>query len=94
MEEFFWTQIHTGENKKIKEAIFIDCLNPNVEISSRSKIMNLQKGTEISNCWKEFNGKIRNVFSKKFKGHRQIQENSLCFFKEKPTIFRRNHRLD
>ena len=59
--------------QKIKEAIFIDCLimNPNVEISPNSKVMNLEKGIEISNCWKEFNGEIRKIFSKKFQKHRQ-----------------------
>ena len=57
--------------RKIKEAIFIDCLNPNVEISPNSKVMNLEKGIEISNCWKEFNGEIRKIFSKKFQKHRQ-----------------------
>ena len=29
------------------------------------KSMNVVKGNEISNCWKEFNGEIRQIFSKK-----------------------------
>ena len=58
--------------RKIKEAIFIDCLNPSAEISSNSKIMNLEKGMVVSNCWKEFNGEVRKIFSKKL----GIQQNS------------------
>jgi hypothetical protein len=49
--------------RKIKESIFIDCLNPGKEISSKS-LMNLEKGKEISDIWKEFNSKIRKTFSK------------------------------
>ena len=50
--------------RKIKEAIFIDCLNLNFEISSNSKKKNLEKGIEISNCWKEVNGEIRKILLK------------------------------
>ena len=65
--------------RKIKEAIFIDCLNPNAEISSSSKIMNLEKGMEVSNCWKEFN----------------VQRSSKDFFKEigNPAEFTQIHHF-
>ena len=46
--------------RKIKEALFIDCLNPQNQISDN--IMNLEKGLEISACWKEFNPDIRKIF--------------------------------
>ena len=38
--------------------------------------MNLEKGIEISNYWKEFNGEIRKIFSKKFQGH--VQNSGEC----------------
>ena len=38
--------------RKIKEALYIDSLNPGKQISN--KIMNLEKGFDISGCWKEF----------------------------------------
>ena len=53
--------------RKIKESLFIDCLNPGKDITSKS-IMNLEKGREISDCWKEFNPEIRKIFSKKIPG--------------------------
>ena len=37
--------------RKIKEALFIDCLNPQKHISGA--IMNLEKGLDIPDCWKE-----------------------------------------
>ena len=43
--------------RKIKEALFINGLNPQNQISD--SIMNLEKGLEISACWKEFNPDIR-----------------------------------
>ena len=48
--------------RKIKEALFIDCLNPQKEVTD--SIMNLEKGLEISECWKEFNQDIRKVLFK------------------------------
>ena len=48
--------------RKIKEAIFIDCLNPQKQISDN--IMNLEKGLDIAACWKEFNPDIHKIFSK------------------------------
>ena len=53
--------------RKIKESLFIGCLNPEKDITSKS-IMNLEKGREISDCWKEFNPEIRKIFSKKILG--------------------------
>ena len=48
--------------RKIKEALFIDCLNPQKEVTD--SIMNLEKGLKISECWKEFNQDIRKVLFK------------------------------
>ena len=62
----------TLEEKKDQKSNFLDSVNPNVEISFNSKIMNLEKGMEISNCWKEFNGEVRKILSKKL----GIQQNS------------------
>ena len=42
--------------RKIKEALFINCLNPQNQISD--SIMNLEHGLEIAACWKEFNPDI------------------------------------
>jgi len=52
--------------RKIKEALFIDSLNPQKQISDI--VMNLEKGLEISDCWKEFNPDIRKIFCKKVPG--------------------------
>ena len=49
--------------RKIKEALFIDCLNPQKQISNA--LMNLEKGLDIPDCWKEFNSDIRKIFFKK-----------------------------
>ena len=48
--------------RKIKEALFIDCLNPQKHISNA--VMNLEKGLDIPDCWKEFNADIRKNFFK------------------------------
>ena len=50
--------------RKIKEALFIDCLNPGVTLLP-DMLMNLEKGIEIASGWKEFNPHIRNILSKK-----------------------------
>jgi len=49
--------------RKIKEALYIDSLNPGKQISN--KIMNLEKGFDISGCWKEFSSDIRKKLSSK-----------------------------
>jgi len=54
--KFLDTESH-WRRRKIKEALFIDCLNPQNQISD--SIMNLEKGLEISACWKEFNPDFR-----------------------------------
>ena len=59
----FLTQTHIGGREKIKEALFIDCLNPQKQISNA--LMNLEKGLDIPDCWKEFNSDIRKIFFKK-----------------------------
>lgn len=51
--------------RKIKEALFIDCLNPGVTMMPHT-LMNLEKGIEIASCWKEFNPHIRKILSKKY----------------------------
>ena len=47
-----------------------------VEVSQSSKIINIEKRIEISYCWKEFNGEIRNIFSRNFRDFGKIQETS------------------
>ena len=49
--------------RKIKEALYIDSLNPGKQISNN--IMNLEKGFDISGCWKEFSSDIRKKLSSK-----------------------------
>ena len=62
--------------RKIKEAIFIDCLNPGNTISPNI-LMNLEKGIEIASCWKEFNPQIKKLLSKKIpRGKPTEKENS------------------
>ena len=51
--------------REIKEALFIDCLNPVVTMMPRM-LMNLEKGIEIASCWKEFNPHIREILSKQY----------------------------
>ena len=59
--KFLDTESHwRSRRRKVKEALFIDCLNPQNQISD--SIMNLEKGLEISACWKEFNPDIRKFF--------------------------------
>ena len=39
----------------IKEALYIDSINPQISIEiNLRKLMNPEKGTDISDCWKEF----------------------------------------
>ena len=62
--------------RKIKEAIFIDCLNPGNTISPNS-LMNLEKGIEIASCWKELYPQIKKLLSKKIpRGKPTEKENS------------------
>ena len=56
--------------RKIKEALFIDCLNPQKHISNA--VMNLEKGLDIPDCWKEFNADIRKIFFKKVPAKKQL----------------------
>ena len=44
---------NSWRRRKIKEALYIDSINPHMEINLR-KLMNPEKGTDISDCWKEF----------------------------------------
>ena len=60
--KFLDTEPH-WRKRKIKAALYIDCLNPQKEISDM--IMNLEKGLNIPDCWKEFNADIRKIFFKK-----------------------------
>ena len=63
---FFLDTDSHWRRRKIKEALFIDCLNLQKQISDA--IMNLEKGLEISDCWKEFNADIRKLLRKKLPG--------------------------
>jgi len=51
--------------RRIKEALFINSINPSAEIDP-TKLMNPEKGTEIAACWKEFHPEIRNIVKKAF----------------------------
>ena len=62
--------------RKIKEALFIDCLNPGVTMMPHT-LMNLEKGIEIASCWKEFNPHIRKIPSKKYPRGKTNGKNSL-----------------
>jgi len=46
------------KKRKIKEALYINAMNP-------KELMNLEKGFEINQCWSEFNPQIRNIALKK-----------------------------
>ena len=46
------------KKRKIKEALYINAMNP-------KELMNLEKGFEINQCWNEFNPQIRNIALKK-----------------------------
>jgi hypothetical protein len=59
---FLHSETH-WRRRKIKEALYIDSLNPGKQISN--KIMNLEKGFDISGCWKEFSSDIRKMLSSK-----------------------------
>ena len=59
--------------RKIKEALFIDCLNPNTNITPNG-LMNLEKGIEISSCWKEFNPHVRKIFFQKIPTKNQTEK--------------------
>jgi hypothetical protein len=49
--------------RRIKESIFLNCLNPSTEIDA-SKLMNPEKGMEMAECWKEFNPVVRDLLKK------------------------------
>ena len=48
------------KKRKIKEALYINSMDP-------KKLMNLEKGFEINQCWNEFNPQIRNIALRKGK---------------------------
>ena len=48
------------EKRKIKEALFINAMDP-------KEMMNFETGFEINQCWNEFNPQIRNNDFKKGK---------------------------
>ena len=60
--------------RKIKEALFIDSINPGKDILP-NKLMNIEKGIEISSCWKEFNPHTRKIFFKKIQRSKLKQKN-------------------
>ena len=62
-ESTFFLDSDSHWGRKIKEAMFVYCLNPQKQISDA--IMNLEKGLEISDCRKEFNADIRKLLRKK-----------------------------
>ena len=50
--------------RKIKEALFIDCINPGSNISPNN-LMNLEKGVDIASFWKVCNTQVKKLLSKK-----------------------------
>ena len=52
------------KGQKIKEAIYINSLNPTARIDP-SKLMNLEKGFELDPIWSEFNPVFRDLVQKK-----------------------------
>jgi len=50
--------------RRIKEALYIDSINPQEDIDP-NKLMNPEKGTEVSKCWKQFYPNIREIFKEK-----------------------------
>ena len=59
---FLDSEMH-WRRRKIKEALYIDSLNPGKQISNN--IMNLEKGFDLSGCCKEFGPEIRKKLSSK-----------------------------
>ena len=53
-----WKEKKTGRKEKIKEALYINAMNP-------KDLMNLEKGFEVNQCWNEFNPEMRNIAFKK-----------------------------
>ena len=52
------------KGRKIKQAIYINSLNPTARIHP-SKLMNLEKGFELDRIWSEFNPIFRDLVQKK-----------------------------
>ena len=52
------------KGRKIKEALYINALNPNVTMDP-SRAMNLEKGFELDAIWSEFNSVFRNSIKEK-----------------------------
>ena len=52
------------KGRKIKEAIYINAINPTSTIK-QEKLMNLEKGHELDSIWSEFNPIIRSLIDKK-----------------------------
>ena len=50
--------------RKIKEAIYINAINPTKAIIKKG-ILNLEKGYDLDAIWSEFNGVLRNSIAKK-----------------------------
>ena len=52
------------KRRKIKEAIYINAINPTKAIRKKG-ILNLEKGYDLDAIWSEFNGVLRNSIAKK-----------------------------
>ena len=59
--------------RKIKEVLFIASIHPASDILP-NKLMNIEKGIEISSCWKEFNPHVRRIFSNKIQRSKTKQK--------------------
>ena len=70
--------------RKIKEALYIDSINPQMDINPQ-KLMNQEKGTDISDCWKEFYQHIRETFETKTYQKKPLRSEQKTEKKNKPT---------
>ena len=61
---FFLDKEDHWKGRKLKEALYIDALNPSTTTNA-SKIMNLEKGFELDPIWNEFNSIFRSYIREK-----------------------------
>ena len=57
-------KLKNGKRRKIKEAIYINAVNP-AEAMRSNKILNLEKGYDLDPVWSGFNEESRNIIAKK-----------------------------
>ena len=63
------TMKNIGREVKIKEAIYVNAINPTKAVDIYKKaIMNLEKGYDLDPMWSDFNQVHRQTLAKKFGG--------------------------